>query len=174
MIKKGIVGIKRLMLLILVIIIGCLSYAKVTHRPLPIQFFNVLTGSMADTFKPNSLVVVGRVNFEKLKVGDIISYESEKALVTHRIEAITGQGKNRRLVTKGDSNQAIDATSVTAQQVEGKLLFSIPRLGRFGEMIQTKRGQLALVLTVIQVLLLLNFLSLAKDLGLPKVIATQG
>ncbi|MGO2925068.1 MAG: signal peptidase I [Pseudolactococcus laudensis] len=102
------------MLLILVIVIGCLSYAKVTHRPLPIQFFNVLTGSMADTFKPNSLVVVGRVNFEKLKVGDIISYESEKALVTHRIEAITGQGKNRRLVTKGDSNQAIDATPVTA------------------------------------------------------------
>lgn len=170
MIEKGIGGLKHLTLIFLVIVIGCLSYAKLTHRPLAIQFFNVLTGSMTGTFNPNSMVVTRIVDFEKLKVGDVVTYESQQELVTHRIVAITGQGKNRHLVTKGDSNEAIDMAPVTAQQVKGKLLFSIPHLGRFGEMIQTSRGRLAFVLTAVQVLLLLNFLSLAKELHSQKVI----
>lgn len=91
------------------------------------QCLIVLSGSMSPAIPAGSVVVIDEgADYEKLCVGDIITYHlSNGQSVTHRI-AGRGDGK---LITKGDANECEDMFPVTEEQVQGKVLFTIPKLG---------------------------------------------
>lgn len=125
---------------------------------------NVLTGSMTDTFKPGSLVVIYQISTEKLKVDDVITYQNEGEMVTHRIIKINRKQAQTTFITQGDKNNTADNLIVTQAMIKGKFWFSIPQFGRLGEIIQTKRGQLAIILTFIQIWLLLDLLSIIWEM----------
>ena len=65
-------------------------------------FFEVATGSMADTINIGDVVVV-KVN-DEVKENDIIVYKEENSFITHRIIKIDGQN----LITIGDANNSED------------------------------------------------------------------
>lgn len=95
----------------------------------------IVSESMIPTINVNDAVVVKRVDNDKYKVGDIISFSSNDInyrglIVTHRIinkENITTS--NSIYTTKGDNNLVADRTSVLTNQIYGKVLFIIPKLG---------------------------------------------
>lgn len=157
--------LKSMVNLILIIIVLTLGYLKLSHQSLPIQMMNVLTGSMTDTFKPGSLVVIYQVPTEKLKVGDVITYQNEGELVTHRIIKINQKAGQNVFITQGDNNNSADHLIVTPAMIQGKLWLSVPYLGRFGEIIQTSRGHLAITLTFIQIWLLIDLLGLILEIS---------
>ncbi len=66
-------------------------------------FAVVLSESMAPTLLVNDLVIVRQK--EEYKPGEIIVYQSQSALIVHRI--ITMEGS--QIITQGDANNAADA-----------------------------------------------------------------
>ena len=102
--------------------------------------------SMEPTFSPTDVVFTKEVEPEDLKVGDIIRYDNNGLPIMHRIVAIpeelspgvyTGEdgpivlpegSSGPVFITQGDGNNVAD-TPVVAQQIEGKVVFSVPKLG---------------------------------------------
>lgn len=87
--------------------------------------FTALGGSMAPTINLGDLVVTAGVNPADIKVGNIITFKESTSIVTHRVVGITDAG----FLTRGDANNAADASIVKASQVIGVVQFSIPLAG---------------------------------------------
>lgn len=99
----------------------------------------IVTPSMVPTIKIDDAIVVKRVDNDKYKVGDIITFESsdsnyEGLAVTHRIvEKHNLDNQNSVYTTKGDNNEVIDPVSVKTDSIYGKVLFKIPQVGKVQE-----------------------------------------
>lgn len=85
-------------------------------------FFEVATGSMANTINIGDIVVV-KVN-EAFKENDIIVYKEENSFITHRVIKIDGQN----LITRGDANNSEDKP-IKSDQILGKVIYVIPKIG---------------------------------------------
>lgn len=95
--------------------------------------YTVLTSSMAPAYSPGTFLVVRPAPFDKLRTGDVITYQMESGrpeVITHRVVAVssTQQGE-RTLITKGDNNSIEDDKPVLEVQVRGKLLYAVPHVG---------------------------------------------
>lgn len=85
----------------------------------------VLSGSMEPKLYPGDLIITFKSNPKKLKVGDIITFKSNNQVITHRIEQINENG----YITKGDNNDVVDEEIVKEDDIIGKVLFKIPKVG---------------------------------------------
>ena len=85
-------------------------------------FFEVATGSMANTINIGDIVVV-KVN-EAFKENDIIVHKEENSFITHRVIKIDGQD----LITRGDANNSEDKP-IKSDQILGKVIYIIPKIG---------------------------------------------
>ena len=97
------------------------------------QALTVLTNSMAPDYPPGTLIVIGPTDMNDIRVGDVLTYQitsGRPAVISHRVvqRGVNLQGVTT-FVTKGDNNDVVDALPVTAAQVKGTLLYSIPQLG---------------------------------------------
>lgn len=97
---------------------------------LPLRPVAVATGSMEPTVAVGDVVVTCPSSAENLREGDIIRYQKGATTVIHRIVACT-QDENGGLafITQGDSNNTPDADPVLPEQILGKVIFNIPKLG---------------------------------------------
>jgi signal peptidase len=95
----------------------------------------VLSGSMAPAIRTGDLIVddpVSAAQAASLRPGQIISVleaPGSHTLITHRIVAVRVAGGSVSYVTKGDANNAPDATLRRAPEVIGVFRFAIPRGG---------------------------------------------
>ncbi|KFF59609.1 hypothetical protein JF66_10130 [Cryobacterium sp. MLB-32] len=90
---------------------------------LPYRAYVVQTGSMIPTIPPESLVVV---QAHEYSLGQVITFMRDGHVVTHRFVAVNADGG---LVTRGDANEADDASAVLAADVIGGVVASPPKLG---------------------------------------------
>ncbi|WP_035835389.1 signal peptidase I [Cryobacterium roopkundense] len=90
---------------------------------LPYRAYVVQTGSMIPAIPPESLVVV---HVKEYAVGQVITFLREGAVVTHRLMSVNADGS---LVTRGDANEADDASSVAVADVIGGVVASPPKVG---------------------------------------------
>ena len=86
-------------------------------------FFEVATGSMADTIEIGDVVIVELT--KDVRKNDIIVYKDEENFITHRLIEIDENGE---FITKGDANNTEDKP-VNETQVLGKVTYIIPKLG---------------------------------------------
>jgi signal peptidase len=92
----------------------------------PVKPSVIPTGSMVPVFNPGDIVMVLKVSPENIKLGDIIEFRTETINVVHRVIEIE---KNGNFVTKGDANDTIDADPVDPRNVNGKVMFTVPKVG---------------------------------------------
>ncbi|TFV98511.1 signal peptidase I [Leifsonia flava] len=92
----------------------------------------VLTQSMEPTLPPGTLVVVGPVKPAEIRVGDVVTYQirsGEPDVITHRVIDVTSASDGSYSFTlKGDNNAAEDPP-VVAEQIKGRLWYSVPFVG---------------------------------------------
>ena len=118
--------------------------------------FAVISGSMEPNIHVGSIVYTKEVEFNDLKVDDIISYQiSGDTMVTHRVYSIDSD--NQTVMTKGDANDNVDSKEVTVDQIVGKVAFTIPLLGFITIYIKTPLAIVG-VCGIIAILIILNFL----------------
>ena len=72
---------------------------------------------------------VDKKNQDKLKKGDIVAFEEDDTIVTHRILSIEEEDGVEQIITKGDNNYTKDVTKKTKDDIIGIVRFRIPLLG---------------------------------------------
>ena len=105
----------------------------------------VLSGSMSGEedghIEVGDLILSQKVDAEELEEGDVISFMDGQSVVTHRIQGIkeTDDGK-LEFITKGDANNASDQKPVSQDQLVGRFILRIPKVGDFAMFLQTPLG----------------------------------
>jgi signal peptidase len=114
----------------------------------------VKSESMTPAINMGDLIITGPINGE-VKEGDIITFEWEGELVTHRVYS-TGE----TIITKGDAVEDPDPWTVKDSSIQGTYLFKIPYVGYATRFIQTKIGWFVTI--IIPAMVLVAWL--AKDI----------
>jgi len=74
--------------------------------------------------------------------GDVITFRSPNnrdLLITHRVFAVTQDAGGRlAFQTKGDANEGPDAALVTADRLVGRVILSVPELGKLASQLHTR------------------------------------
>ncbi len=112
---------------VLIVSFGLFVAGVFKYRPVAI-----LTYSMEPIFTRGDAVIVEKLYDDeknKLKKGDIIQYQVDKTVVVHRIIKVKKEDNKKVYILKGDNNNAKDPKPVYMEQIMGKVLFSIPKVG---------------------------------------------
>ena len=127
----NLVSVLIFLLALYILIFGTL--ARKENEPLTIlgySFSAVQTGSMEgnnpDSINQGAFIVGKNVSFEKLKINDIILFQSDNKIIVHRIIRIEENGD---LITKGDANSVEDSFPVTVHNYQGKVIGSFEFFG---------------------------------------------
>ncbi len=147
---------------IIVMIFVIFATILVVLRIAGYRTFTVMSGSMEPALPVGGLIYVRPVNYQDLKVGDVISFvaNKENTVVTHRIvdiEIDENDASVWRFRTKGDANVAADAQLVHYQNVLGTPIIAIPYLGYAAFFLQKPPG-IYIALVVAGLLLAWTFL----------------
>ena len=132
------------------------SYVKPDEVP---SFFGwkpfiVLSGSMETEISAGDIVVVKEVDLNSLKINDIIAFNEDDIVITHRIVDIISDGGEVKYITKGDNNKENDKNYVLPSQVEGIYKFRLYGIGNFAMFLQNPIG-LVVCLSIPVLLLIL-------------------
>lgn len=92
----------------------------------------VVSNSMKPKFERGDLIFIKGVDSpDQIKVGDIIVFRLQNESITkvHRVIEVINQDDQVLFRTKGDANSSPDPSPVSFEEVKGKVLFWIPKLG---------------------------------------------
>ena len=108
-----------------------------------------MEGEQEGSFPQGALIFVQMLDTDErngLQVGDVITFVSSEAYVTHRIIGINhgAGGEVLSFITQGDANPVSDG-AIPAENVVGKCIGSIGGLGAFATFLQTPAGVLVFV-----------------------------
>ena len=98
-------------------------------RLLPVFPAAVAGGSMRPTLELGDMVIASKVSPDSIREGDIIEFRTGEMTVIHRVVEIDESSGSRQFITQGDANDEPDAEPVVPEQVQGKMMFAVPKLG---------------------------------------------
>jgi len=96
---------------------------------LPFYPATVAGGSMSPALELGDMVIASKVTPDTIEESDIIEFRQGEMRVIHRVIDIEESGDVRQFITKGDANDNPDIAPVSLEQVRGKVMFAVPRLG---------------------------------------------
>lgn len=106
----------------------------------------VISGSMEPTLKVGGILYYEKISIDELDEGDILVYQENNHIISHRIVDITENG----FITKGDKNNSVDNYLVSNNQVFGKgTNWSIPFIGYYADYIYSHKYLLYISLGII-------------------------
>ena len=115
--------------------------------------YTIVSPSMVPAINVLDVVVTMRVNNpEDLKKGDIITFNSTDyrysgVLVTHRIVNIEKTSSGEYLfTTKGDNNNTQDSSRISFDEIYGRVLFRIPKIGYIQYYLSSILGWVAIII----------------------------
>lgn len=144
-------------LIIVVIMVGLYfidhyqSVKSGTNRAPLFGAYVIISPSMVPNINVLDAVVTKRVDADKLKKNDVITFTSQDPrhsgiTVTHRIVGIKKtESGNYAYRTKGDNNNVEDQTLVSYDKVIGKVIFRIPYIGYLQQLLNTQFGWLVVI-----------------------------
>ena len=142
-VKKSISEITNIILIIIMIynislIIQSVVIPNRTPSFLGIKTYVIISGSMEPNIKIGDIVITEKVK-ENLEIGDIISYRKGSSVITHRISQIIEKENGEKVYkTKGDNNNTEDSEEITTENIEGKVVKKIPKIGKVTILLHNK------------------------------------
>ena len=129
-----------IVILVLIGIIFLAYYIDVTKnaktgiwKPPLFGAYVIVSPSMTPIIKVQDAIVIKRV--DEFKIGDVCTYLSKDPryfgiMITHRIIGIdTDENGEKVYILKGDANYSADKLPVYKDQIYGKVIMKIPKLG---------------------------------------------
>lgn len=154
--------------IILLFVAGIVALSGRTNLLGGYHIYSVLTGSMEPTVPIQSLLLVHKIDSNKIIVGDIITFEEpgkNGILITHRVATI--EHNDNAIITfrtKGDANPIADSWIVSPDRVRGIVQYHIPRAGALVTFLNTKLGILLFVLLPVLLLAYEDIYTIHKSL----------
>ena len=131
------------------------------------------SGSMEPEFKKNSMVIIKKVAYESIEVGDVIAFKARQIgnrPAFHRVIEITDEG----YVTQGDNVDIKDDQIVDGIAFLGKKVWATNITVTLIPMIKTPRGFIfIIVLPILGVILLVIFVKVARKLWKNRLIERE-
>ena len=142
---------------------------KGDYTPPKYNAYVVLTGSMLPKIKVEDVVVTKKIEAKDLKEGDIITFASSDeryagTIITHRIkkkyyDSTTGK---YTFQSQGDNNNVADNALVEEQNIYGKVILKIPKLGYLQLFLASKGGWILVILIPCAVVVSFDIVKLFK------------
>jgi signal peptidase len=96
----------------------------------PVQPTTIISGSMRPNLDVGDVVIIAKVSADIIKPGDIIQFrEAEGVTTVHRVVEVREIEGKRVFITQGDGNRAPDPDPVLTDNVVGKVILNIPKIG---------------------------------------------
>jgi signal peptidase len=90
----------------------------------------VASGSMQPVMYAGDIVIIAKIPADVVKEGDIIQFrKEEKVTVMHRVIEIQETEGAKFFITKGDANDEPDKDQVIPENVVGKHVLTVPKIG---------------------------------------------
>ncbi len=160
--------------LIFYIISSQLNSKDPDYKP-RISIYTIVSPSMTPNINVYDVVVNVRPSHpDEIQVGDIITYKSTAATsegmtITHRVIAKEQlPDGSYEFMTQGDNNTEPDSVYVLFENIIGKEIMTIPKVGRIQFLIANQKGWLFLLLIPIGIYLIKEFSKLLELMGLRK------
>lgn len=153
---------------VLVLILGGLGIPTL-NLPGGLRVFTVQSNSMAPRMSVGNLIVVKpSVVYQK---GEIITFYPQtdktnpKKTITHRVDQVIPRNDGVFYLTRGDANNSTDENLIPSSLILGKVVLSIPQLGRTVDFIRVRKGLKTIVVGLGLGIVLLEILKIKKELA---------
>lgn len=129
----------------------------------------IVSGSMDPTIKVNDAIIIKRTDSTNINVGDVVTYKSTDPsfygiMITHRVIDIVSENGETKYVTKGDSNATRDRNPVSLNQIYGKVVMRIPKLGYLQYFLATAYGWILAVVLPCVGIIVYDIIKLVKTI----------
>ena len=130
----------------------------------------VLTGSMLPEIQVKDVVVTKKVDAAELEKGDIITFASSDSrflgtIITHRIiKKNQDKDGNITFQTQGDNNNVADSALVQPNNIYGKVILKIPKLGYLQDFLATQGGWIIVILLPCMAVISYDIVKIAKGI----------
>ena len=120
------------------------------HQPL-FQAYVIISQSMEPAIHVQDAIIIKRA--DNYQVGDVCTYISKNPsylgiMITHRIIGTTKNAKGETLYTfKGDNNFSADPMPVEKNQIYGKVIMKVPKVGYIQYFLSNAYGWIIAVVT---------------------------
>lgn len=111
----------------------------------------IITDSMKPNVRYGDVIITTKINEEKLKVGDIVTFKKNGEIVSHRIIKVEDNGEKKEYITKGDNNNIEDSQTIVYQDILGTKVSIVPFLGLA---ILSLKSKIYIVLLVLLIILI--------------------
>ncbi len=135
-IRKITNAIYILMIILILLIIGYICYMRFIKKEDNIKFLGVrqyviMTGSMEPNYNIGDVIIDKEIKKEDIKIGDVITFSvgDGKTTVSHRIIEIVEKKGETLYKTKGDNNNSPDKDLVSYEQIQGRAIYKIDKIG---------------------------------------------
>ena len=120
-------------------------------------------GSMQPTININDVIIVKDCDIKELKIDDIITFNKDKKIISHRIIKKIEKNDKFFFLTQGDNNNIEDKGLIEEKQIYGKVIFKIPKVGIIVRLLQNKKGFMQIAIFVIIIFVLISMKSEEKN-----------
>ena len=116
----------------------------------------ITTSSMEPDIKTGDVVICQKTDAKDLKEGDVITFNKNGEVITHRIIKIETNDEINYYITKGENNTLEDNEIVEENQIKGKMIIKIPKMGIFIKALSNN----IILLIILLVILILSFIKI--------------
>ncbi len=124
------------------------------------SFLIEISDSMLPELEVGDLLIIS--DEDEYKVSDVISFEKDDVIITHRIVDEVKQNGKTYFKTKGDNNKSIDNDLVSANDVFGKVIVNVAVIGNVMLFLSTPGGFVILILVVVILFLVGKVIEMIK------------
>lgn len=89
----------------------------------------IASNSMKPVFSRGDTVIYEKIDIKELEVGDVLVFQKDNIIVTHRITKIWKQNDKYYFITKGDNNNTEDQFTPKEENVLGKVNIVLKYIG---------------------------------------------
>ena len=121
------------------------------YEPPLYSAYIIVSPSMHPTIKVNDAIIVKRKKAKNIKKGDVITFVSSDQrtkgiTITHRVIEVLKDSDGKKLFrTKGDNNNVADDALVKEEDLAGKVIMKIPKIGYIQYFVAQKAGWIVAV-----------------------------
>ena len=156
---KKIVEIIAIILIYNIILIIVSSINGKNFNILGYKAYIVTTDSMQPSINAGDIVIVKNGKKDKIGQGDVITFNQNDEVITHRVIKNITEENNVEYITKGDNNNTEDTFKVKYDDVIGKMVITIPYLGKIISILDNK----IIILILLLVILIIIFRKIEKN-----------
>ncbi len=113
---------------------------------------------MKPTLNEQDVVIVKGCKSDELKLGDIITFNRQEEIISHRIIDIFKEENKLKIKTKGDNNEIEDNFILEEEDIIGKVCFKLKGIGKLVTFIQNGKGFFSsiAIITIIFIMISMN------------------